>query len=105
HGFVRFDVKAMAAGPDGDLMGHGQYYLDESGYNFTMNRRLLGGCGDIPLRALPRLARKYQVFGLVRASAQADRIAALGAIPLTGDLDEPASLHALSAGSDLVLHL
>jgi nucleoside-diphosphate-sugar epimerase len=70
-----------------------------------MNSLLIVGCGDIALRALPRLARTYRVFGLVRASAQADRIAALGAIPLIGDLDKPATLHALSAGSDLVLHL
>jgi nucleoside-diphosphate-sugar epimerase len=70
-----------------------------------MNRLLIVGCGDIALRALPRLACNYQVFGLVRAAAQADRIAALGGIPLTGDLDDPATLHALAGGSDLVLHL
>ena len=70
-----------------------------------MNRLLIVGCGDIALRALPQLARNYEVFGLVRAAAQADRIAALGAIPLTGDLDNPATLHALPGGSDLVLHL
>jgi nucleoside-diphosphate-sugar epimerase len=70
-----------------------------------MNRLLIVGCGDIALRALPQLARNYQVFGLVRAAAQADRIAALGAIPLTGDLDNPAALRALAGGSDLVLHL
>ena len=70
-----------------------------------MNRLLIVGCGDIALRALPQLARNYQVFGLVRAAVQADRIAALGATPLTGDLDDPATLHALAGGSDLVLHL
>jgi len=70
-----------------------------------MNRLLIVGCGDIALRALPQLARKYQVFGLVRSAGQAERIAALGAIPLTGDLDHPATLHALAGGSDLVLHL
>jgi len=70
-----------------------------------MNRLLIVGCGDIALRALPQLARNYQVFGLVRAAAQADRIVALGAIPLTGDLDDPATLAALSGVADLVLHL
>ena len=70
-----------------------------------MNRLLIVGCGDIALRALPQLARNYQVFGLVRAAAQADRIAALGAIPLTGDLDNPATLAALAGVADLVLHL
>ena len=70
-----------------------------------MNRLLIVGCGDIALRALPRLARKYQVSGLVRAAGQADRIAALGAVPLSGDLDDPATLRVLAGGSDLVLHL
>ncbi len=70
-----------------------------------MNRLLIVGCGDIALRALPQLARKYQVFGLIRSAGQAGRIAALGAIPLTGDLDQPATLQALAGGSDLVLHL
>jgi nucleoside-diphosphate-sugar epimerase len=70
-----------------------------------MNRLLLVGCGDVALRALPQLARKYQVFGLVRSAAQADRVAALGAMPLTGDLDDPATLHALPGRWDLVLHL
>jgi nucleoside-diphosphate-sugar epimerase len=70
-----------------------------------MNRLLIVGCGDIALRALPQLARNYEVFGLVRAVAQADRIAALGAIPLTGDLDHPATLAALAGVADLVLHL
>jgi nucleoside-diphosphate-sugar epimerase len=70
-----------------------------------MNKLLIVGCGDIALRALPQLARNYQVFGLVRTAAQADRIVALGAIPLTGDLDNPATLAALAGVAELVLHL
>ena len=71
-----------------------------------MKKLLIVGCGDIALRALPQLARNYQVFGLVRAAGQADRIAPLGATPLLGDLDLPASLQQpLALGADLVLHL
>ena len=70
-----------------------------------MNRLLIVGCGDIALRALPLLVRNYQVFGLVRAAGQADRIAALGATPLRGDLDDPATLQALADGAERVLHL
>jgi len=70
-----------------------------------MNKLLIVGCGDIALRALPQLTRNYQVFGLVRAAAQADRIAARGAIPVTGDLDNPAAVAVLSGVADLVLHL
>jgi nucleoside-diphosphate-sugar epimerase len=70
-----------------------------------MKRLLIVGCGDIALRALPRLVRHYQVFGLARKAEQAQRIAALGAKPLTGDLDEPSTLQVLAGAADLVLHL
>ena len=70
-----------------------------------MKKLLVVGCGDIALRALPQLVRIYEVHGLARSSAQADRIAALGATPLAGDLDHPATLQTLAAGADLVLHL
>jgi len=70
-----------------------------------MKKLLIVGCGDIALRALPQLARSYQVSGLVRTAAQAERIAALGAKPIAGDLDDPASLAPLSAVAELVLHL
>jgi nucleoside-diphosphate-sugar epimerase len=70
-----------------------------------MKRLLIVGCGDIALRALPRLARDYRVLGLVRAPGQSERIAAQGATPLTGDLDEPGSLAKLAGVADLVLHL
>jgi nucleoside-diphosphate-sugar epimerase len=82
-----------------------QYDRDKSGYNFTMKKLLIVGCGDIALRALPQLAREYQVFGLVRTAAQADRIAGLGAKPLSGDLDDAATLSILAEAADLVLHL
>ena len=70
-----------------------------------MKKLLIVGCGDIALRALPQLARAYQVFGLVRSPAQAERIAALGAKPIAGDLDDPATLTPLAALANLVLHL
>jgi nucleoside-diphosphate-sugar epimerase len=70
-----------------------------------MKNLLIVGCGDIALRALPRLTRNFKVFGLVRATGQADRIAALGAEPIPGDLDDPATLTALVGVADRVLHL
>ena len=70
-----------------------------------MKRLLIVGCGDIALRALPQLARDYQVAGLVRSAGQAERIAALGAQALTGDLDKPATLAPLAGIAELVLHL
>jgi len=70
-----------------------------------MKRLLIVGCGDIALRALPQLVRDYRVYGLAHRSEQADRIVALGAIPLAGDLDHAATLQALDGTADLVLHL
>lgn len=70
-----------------------------------MKRLLIVGCGDIAVRALPQLVRNYQVFGLAHKAEQADRVAALGAIALTGDLDHPSTLQALAGTADLVLHL
>jgi nucleoside-diphosphate-sugar epimerase len=70
-----------------------------------MKNLLIVGCGDVALRALPQLTRNFKVFGLVRAAGQADRIAALGAEPIPGDLDDPARLTALVGVADRVLHL
>ncbi|MHB8667145.1 MAG: SDR family oxidoreductase [Burkholderiales bacterium] len=70
-----------------------------------MKKLLIVGCGDIALRALPQLARSYQVFGLVRTADQAGRIARHGAKPIVGDLDHPATLAPLAGVADLVLHL
>jgi nucleoside-diphosphate-sugar epimerase len=70
-----------------------------------MKRLLIVGCGDVALRALPQLVRNYQVTGLARKAEQANRVAALGATPLIGDLDDIATLHGLAGAADLVLHL
>ena len=70
-----------------------------------MKRLLIVGCGDIAARALPQAQLNYRVFGLVRSPAQAERITELGATPLEGDLDDPATLQALAGCADLVLHL
>ncbi len=69
-----------------------------------MKKLLIVGCGDIALRALPRLARDYAVSGLVRSSAQAERIASRGAAAVMGDLDRADTLRQ-AAGAELVLHL
>jgi len=70
-----------------------------------MKKLLIVGCGDIALRALPQALRNFEVLGLVRSRAQAERIAAAGAAPIEGDLDHPATLCALTGCADLVLHL
>lgn len=69
-----------------------------------MNRILVVGSGDVAQRAIPWLARRAKVYALARRPEQAAELRALGAIPVFGDLDKPASLHRLAGLADRVLH-
>ena len=69
-----------------------------------MNRVLIVGSGDVAQRALPWLAKRFRVFALVRDPDRAQRLRALGAIPVFGDLDQPRSLRRLAGLADYVLH-
>jgi nucleoside-diphosphate-sugar epimerase len=71
-----------------------------------MQKLLVIGCGDVALRALPLLARRYRVYALLRApeAALRLRLRQLGVTVLTGDLDQPASLRRLAGLADAVLH-
>lgn len=66
---------------------------------------LIVGCGDVGLRVLRLLRGRWRVLAL---TTSADRVAALraaGAVPLVGDLDNPATLTRLAGLADRVLHL
>lgn len=66
---------------------------------------LIVGCGDVGLRVLRLLRGRWRVLAL---TTSADRVAALraaGAVPLVGNLDEPASVMRLAGLADRVLHL
>lgn len=75
-----------------------------------MQRLLVIGCGDVALRALPLLVRRYRVYALLRTpdadngSTLLRRLRGLGATPITGDLDQPATLRRLAGLADAVLH-
>lgn len=69
-----------------------------------MNQLLIAGCGDIASRAMPWLRQRYHVLALVRSAASAERWRALGAVPVPGDLDQPASLTRLAGLATDVLH-
>jgi len=69
-----------------------------------MNRVLIVGSGDIACRALPWLTRRFRVYALVRGSANAERMRALGATPLQGDLDDARSLHRLAGLAQYLVH-
>ena len=66
---------------------------------------LIIGAGDIARRLIPHLRDRYAVAALVRNPARAPALIGLGARPLLGDLDTPASLAALPAIADAIIHL
>ena len=68
-------------------------------------RLLIIGCGDVGLRVLKLLAGRWRVFALTSTPARAAVLRAAGAVPLVGNLDEPATLARLAGLADLVLHL
>lgn len=68
-------------------------------------RLLIIGCGDVGMRVLKLLGGRWQVFALTSSVGRCAQLRAAGAIPLLGNLDEPASLMRLAGLADLVLHL
>ena len=70
-----------------------------------MTRILIIGCGDIALRAIPLLTRRYKVFALVRNKQFFEKLRALKVLPILGDLDNRASLRRIVGIADTILHL
>ncbi|UXH76280.1 NAD-dependent epimerase/dehydratase family protein [Roseateles amylovorans] len=68
-------------------------------------RLLIVGCGDVGLRVLRLLGQRWTVLALTSSAARAEALRAAGAIPLVGNLDDPASLGRLAGLADRVLHL
>jgi len=68
-------------------------------------RLLIVGCGDIGLRVLALLRSRWRVLALTSSPARVPLLRAAGAVPLLGNLDEPATLGRLGGLADAVLHL
>lgn len=66
---------------------------------------LIVGCGDVGLRVVRLLAARWRVLALTSTAARAPELRAAGAVPLVGNLDEPATLGRLGGLADAVLHL
>ena len=69
---------------------------------------LIVGCGDVGLRVLKLLAGRWRVLALTSSATRLPQLRTAGALPLLGDLDQPATLHRLAAiarMADAVLHL
>ena len=70
-----------------------------------MQRLLLIGCGDIARRLMPLLVGHYHLFALLRNRGEVTQWRAMGATPLIGDLDQPATLRRLAGVAEIVVHL
>jgi nucleoside-diphosphate-sugar epimerase len=66
---------------------------------------LIVGCGDVGLRVLKLLRSRFRVLALSSSPARHDVLRRAGALPLAGDLDQPATLGRLAGLADAVLHL
>ena len=70
------------------------------------NKLLIVGCGDVASRAADLLEKHYQLFGLCRRAENSGHLRALGIRPITGDLDQPASLNKIAGlAAHTILHL
>ena len=66
---------------------------------------LIVGCGDVGLRVLRLLVPRWRVLALTSSPERCALLRARGAVPLLGNLDEPATLGRLGGLADAVLHL
>lgn len=66
---------------------------------------LIVGCGDVGMRVLHLLKGRYRLLALTSTPSRAEALRAAGAVPLIGNLDEPATLSRLAGLADAVLHL
>ena len=66
---------------------------------------LIVGCGDVGLRVLRLLRGRWRVLALTSSPERAPALREAGAVPLIGNLDEPATLARLAGLADAVLHL
>ncbi|MBV8665209.1 MAG: SDR family oxidoreductase [Burkholderiaceae bacterium] len=72
---------------------------------FGKPRLLILGCGDIGMRLLPYLTRRYRVFAVTRQTDRCVELRAVGAIPIVADLDRAASLAPLARLASTIVHL
>jgi nucleoside-diphosphate-sugar epimerase len=66
---------------------------------------LIVGCGDVGQRVLPLVRQAWRVLALTSNPARCTELREAGAVPLVGNLDQPATLGRLGALPHAVLHL
>ncbi|HET6801440.1 MAG TPA: NAD(P)H-binding protein [Casimicrobiaceae bacterium] len=68
-------------------------------------RLLIVGCGDIGLRIVARLHRRFRIVALTSSPQRVPLLRAAGAVPVIGNLDDRATLTRLRGFSARVIHL
>ena len=68
-------------------------------------RLLIVGCGDIGLRIVARLHRRFRVVALTSSPQRVPQLRAAGAVPVIGNLDDRVSLRRLHGLGTRVIHL
>jgi nucleoside-diphosphate-sugar epimerase len=66
---------------------------------------LIVGCGDVGLRVLRLLRGRWRVLALTSSPGRVAALREAGAVPLVGNLDDPASLGRVAGLASHVLHL
>ena len=66
---------------------------------------LVVGCGDVGLRVLRLLRGRCRLLALTSSPGRMAELRSAGAVPVLGNLDDPASLARIGALADRVLHL
>ncbi|MGS0741520.1 SDR family oxidoreductase [Glaciimonas sp. GG7] len=72
---------------------------------FGKPRLLILGCGDVGMRLLPLLQRRFRVFAVTSQAARFAELRAAGAHPILANLDQPHTLARLSRLARIVVHL
>jgi nucleoside-diphosphate-sugar epimerase len=68
-------------------------------------RLLIVGCGDVGLRIVARLGRRFRIIALTSSAARVEALRAAGVVPIVGDLDDRRSLARISAFGRRLIHL
>ncbi|VVD79774.1 SDR family NAD(P)-dependent oxidoreductase [Pandoraea terrigena] len=79
--------------------------MNNSSKRFGRPRLLVVGCGDVGMRALPALVKRFRVFAVTSSDARHAALRATGAVPVVANLDDAASLHRIGRLAPRVLHL
>ena len=72
---------------------------------FRRQRILIIGCGDVGLRVAGLLPASVKVLALTSSPARLPELRSKGITPLSGNLDQPGTLHRLAGVATHVVHL